>query len=182
MGEMDDLVKADFWVSKAFNPDLPDEELRHWFKEFSLRADKMLLDKWKHHNDDRMAEVKQILWDVIYEKEHPPVKKMTKIDAERDSVCMQDDCLAPHCKKLECEEGLMLSSFMYELLGYVPSAGSNTVWDIYANATCTNHRAATKLATIYLKNVSFNYELHVQDLPIKDLSLSSIYCALMRKI
>ena len=72
MGEMDDLVKVDFWASKAFNPDLPDEELRHWFKEFSLRADKMLLDKWKHHNDDRMTEVKQILWDMIYEKEHPP--------------------------------------------------------------------------------------------------------------
>ena len=182
MGEMDDLVRADFWASMAFKPSLPDEELRHWFREFSLRADKMLLEDWKDQNYGRMAEVKQIMYEVIYEKEHPPVKKMVKIDAERDSVCMQDDCLAPHCKSLECEEDLLLSRFMYELLDYVPSAGDNTVWDIYANATCSDHRNATKLATIYLRNGSFNYELHVQDRPLKDMLLHKVYCALMRKV
>ena len=97
--------------------------------------------------------------DVIYEKEHPPVKKMLRINAERDSVCMQDDCLAPHCKVLECEEDLMLSRFMYELLGYAPSAGSNTVWDIYANTTCTNKRAGIKLATIYIRKGSKIYSI-----------------------
>ncbi|WP_035784926.1 hypothetical protein [Butyrivibrio sp. MC2021] len=181
MSNMDDLVRADFWASMAFNPDASDEELRHWFKEFSLRADKMLLDDWKNHNDGRMAEVKQIMYEVIYEKEHPPVKKMLKIDAERDSVCMQDDCMAPHCKQLECEEDLLLSRFMYELIGYVPSAGDNTVWDIYSNATADNHRKATKIATIFLGKGSFNYELHVEDRPLKDMILQKVYCALMRK-
>ena len=106
---------------------------------------------------------------------------MIRIDAERDSVCMQDDCMAPHCKQLECEEDLLLSRFMYELLGYVPSAGDNTVWDIYSNATCDSHRNATKIATISLRKGSFNYELHVEDRPIKDMILRSVYCALMSK-
>ena len=130
LSNIDDLARADFWASMAFNPDAPDEELRHWFKEFSLRADKMLLDDWKDNNDGRMAEVKQI---------------------------------------------------MYELLGYVPSAGDNTVWDIYSNATADNHRNATKIATIFLGKSSFNYELHVEDRPLKDMYLQKVYCALMRK-
>ena len=69
MTDNNDLVQADFWVSMAFNKNAPDDELRKRFREFSLRADKMLLDDWKEHNDERMLEVKKILREVIREKE-----------------------------------------------------------------------------------------------------------------
>ena len=45
------------------------EELRKRFREFSLRADKMLLDDWKDRTDERMLEVKKILREIIKEKE-----------------------------------------------------------------------------------------------------------------
>ncbi len=69
MAENDDLVRADFWVSMAFNMNAPDDELRKRFREFSLRADKMLLEDWKDRSDERMLEVKKILREVIREKE-----------------------------------------------------------------------------------------------------------------
>ena len=80
MAEGDDLVRADMWASMSFRPGLSDDELRKRFREFSLRADKMLLEDWKkyteEHNDERMHQICQILSDVIFEKEHPMAKKI----------------------------------------------------------------------------------------------------------
>ncbi len=80
MAEGDDLVRADMWASMSFRPGLPDEELRRKFRDFSLRADKMLLEDWKKYaeeqNDERMRQICKILTDVIFEKEHPMAKKI----------------------------------------------------------------------------------------------------------
>ncbi len=79
MGQNDDLVQADFWVSMAFNKNAPDDELRKRFREFSLRADKMLLNDWEDYTDQRMLEVKKILREVIREKEGTKVLDVFKI-------------------------------------------------------------------------------------------------------
>ncbi len=78
MGQNDDLMQADFWGSMAFNKNAPDE-LRKRFREFSLRADKVLLNDWEDYTDQRMLEVKKILREVIREKEGTKVLDVLKI-------------------------------------------------------------------------------------------------------
>ncbi len=184
MAENDDFIRADMWASLSFNPKMPDDELIKWFREFSVRADKMLLDDWTKYvektNDERMRKICKMLTDVIYEKEHPPVKKMITISVERDSYGMQDNSAAPHCEKLECEEDESLSRFMYEILGYLPAFGHRMVWDIYADATYSDHNNGRKLATLTRNAGSFNYELHVPDDTVKNIGINKIYCAITK--
>jgi hypothetical protein len=63
------------WASMSFRPGLSDDELVRKFKDFSLRADKVLLEDWKKYaeeqNDERMRQICKILSDIIFEKEHP---------------------------------------------------------------------------------------------------------------
>ncbi|WP_155829619.1 hypothetical protein [Butyrivibrio sp. XPD2002] len=61
---------------------------------------------------------------------------MNTISATRDSVCMGDDCDAPHFESFSYGREEMLSEFLTKLYGYVACVGGRTIrwFVVYAEA------------------------------------------------
>ncbi len=94
--------------------------------------------------------------------------KFHKIYAERDSVCMSDDCHAPNAEELDYRDGDRLSDFMDAVAKYVP-AMKNVVWGV----AC----AGEMIAYLYFDEASsYEYELQVKDIKVSELLEKKIHC------
>ena len=90
--------------------------------------------------------------------------KEMRLLAERDSVCMGDDCTAPNGEYIQYKRGIRLSDLLLKNVGYVPdySGRQHAIWGIerkgvpIAFLECDEHRrisdlvrAAVALTTSY---------------------------------
>lgn len=91
-----------------------------------------------------------------------------KVHAERDSVCMGDDCNAPNAKDLYYASNERLSDFMDSVSRYVPSM-RNVVWSI----ECKDKVIAY---LIFDENANCKYELAISDMEVSRLVEKKIYC------
>lgn len=90
------------------------------------------------------------------------------ITAERQSVCMGDDCNAPHLTELKYNDNTMLSEFMKEIDDYVPSM-NNAAWIV----RCDIGDIAYLISDAEGK---YRYILQVQDTKVKDLGIEELFC------
>jgi len=81
--------------------------------------------------------------------------------AERQSVCMGDDCHAPHRCPLEYEENTLLSQFMSTIAAYVPEM-NNFTWEIRCDLQ-------TLAYLIFDDKGNWTYELAVADAKLDTL-------------
>lgn len=90
------------------------------------------------------------------------------IRAERDSVCMADDCMAPNAQELSYDDNMMLSDFMAVISKYVP-AMNNCRWIIFFGSE--------EVAVLTsMSDRKYSYELLVSDRKISGLADKAIYC------
>lgn len=64
-----------------------------------------------------------------------------RIHAERDSICMGDDCIAPNASELRCYPDDRLFVLMDALAGYVPEL-SNATWDVLCDGRLLDQLAS----------------------------------------
>lgn len=95
------------------------------------------------------------------------------IHAERDSVCMGDDCNAPNARELNYASNEYLSEFMDSVAKYVPSM-KNVVWSV----ACKDRTIAY---LIFDENEEYKYELAVPDMKVSELDGKKIYCRYYHK-
>lgn len=93
---------------------------------------------------------------------------VNRIYAERDSVCMGDDCNAPNAKYLDYATDELLSEFMDAVAGYVPSM-KDVVWSV----VCKDKTIAY---LIFDEDAGYEYELAVSDIRVSALAEKKIYC------
>lgn len=93
---------------------------------------------------------------------------MDQIYAERDSVCMGDDCNAPNARYLDYAANELLSEFMDSVAGYVPSM-RDVVWSV----VCKDKTIAY---LIFDENDGYEYELAIPDMRVSELAEKKIYC------
>ena len=93
------------------------------------------------------------------------------ICVERESVCMGDDCYAPHIKKIFLEKSDKLSDFLNILMksDFLPCS---YVWTIYEDNKI--------LGYINDSNGKPKYELAIPDDYIYNLKIKSVYCQARR--
>ncbi len=101
-----------------------------------------------------------------------------EITVERDSFCMQDDCLAPHTRKFEYENYQMLSEFINELAEYLPNPRSQITWNILKDAALYAVASGTKIATIIKKGNTAEISLLVPDCMISEFPSNKVYCSI----
>ncbi|MGN1458568.1 MAG: hypothetical protein ACI4XP_11575 [Acutalibacteraceae bacterium] len=90
------------------------------------------------------------------------------IHAERDSVCMGDDCNAPNARDLKYSKNELLSEFMNSVAKYVP-AMKNIVW----NVLC---KGQTIAYLMFDENAEYKCELTIPDMKVSELAEKKIYC------
>lgn len=88
--------------------------------------------------------------------------------AERQGVCMGDDCMAPHREKLEFPRDARISDLMTALAAYVP-AMRNVWWDIFCDR---------RLIGVLRSDESRQYtpELADRDILLSGLPAREIFC------
>lgn len=94
-----------------------------------------------------------------------------RVLAERDSVCMGDDCTAPNGKYIYFESGIMLSELLLKIAKYVPdySGRQHTIWGIEHNGVpiayleCDEHS-------------KYKGILAIDDIPADSLDEEKLYC------
>lgn len=91
-----------------------------------------------------------------------------QIYAERDSVCMGDDCNAPNEKYLDYAADELLSEFLTSVAQYVPSM-RDVVWSIVC-------RGETIAYLVFDEDCGCEYELAVSDMRVAELAEKKIYC------
>lgn len=96
------------------------------------------------------------------------LRKDIVIEAVRDSVCMGDDCMAPHLEEFSCKGDTMLSDFMALLKDYVP-AMKNVVWEVLCDEDCLGRLISDDKG-------KYKLELDFPDVRISDLPSKEIYC------
>lgn len=90
------------------------------------------------------------------------------IYAERDSVCMGDDCTAPNPGNLAYQDDMMLSEFIPVIMKYLP-AMTNCRWIIYFGEDKTAVLVAGS-------DKKYSCELLTADRKIKELADREIFC------
>lgn len=93
---------------------------------------------------------------------------MFLIHAERESVCMGDDCMVPNAKELSYEQGELISEFMSTVASYVPNM-RNVVWAIYNEREVLGY-------LIFDENGIWTYELEIDDTFVSSLLNKNIFC------
>lgn len=96
------------------------------------------------------------------------LRKIVVIEVARDSVCMGDDCMAPHLEEFPLKHDTMLSDFMVTLKSYVP-AMKNVTWEILCGEDCVGR-------LISEENAKYNSELNIPDIKISELSEKEFFC------
>ena len=95
------------------------------------------------------------------------------IHAERDSVCMGDDVMAPNPMDARFEEDAMISELVDWLACYVP-AMKNFEWEILCN-----NKMIGKLASG--EDGTYKSELMIRDTTILELPANEVFCRIKRK-
>lgn len=91
------------------------------------------------------------------------------VHAERESVCMGDDCKAPNAAELPYKPDELLSEWLDNTVSkYVP-AMRNTVWTVQDGAKILGY-------LIFDENREHTCEIAVSDKPISELQIKSLYC------
>lgn len=93
---------------------------------------------------------------------------LNQIHAERESVCMGDDCNAPNAKELEYTTNELLSDLLDSVAQYVPSM-KNVVWSVIC-------KGRTIAYLIFDVNACCKYELTISDMRVSELDEKKIYC------
>ena len=105
---------------------------------------------------------------------------MSTISATRDSVCMGDDCDAPHCESFSYTRDEMLSEFLTKLYRYVACVGGRTIrWTVYINGSSydMNSKNVVKAAQIYISSDgSRRSELLIPDQKMESFKAEKLYC------
>ena len=105
-------------------------------------------------------------------KENLPAVSGILIHAERDSVCMGDDVMAPNAQDVRFDNNMMVSELMKWVVEYVP-AMKNYEWDILCNSTMIG-----KL--ISGEDCIYRSELMINDIAISELPDTKIFCRIKR--
>lgn len=93
---------------------------------------------------------------------------MIRIHAERDSVCMGDDVLAPNADDFCFPGDVPVDDLMQKLCGYVPQM-RNVVWEIVCGRQTIGYLYSGE-------NGEYQYETAGKKLNISQLPSRSIYC------
>lgn len=94
------------------------------------------------------------------------------IHAERESVCMGDDCKVPNASELPYKPDEMLSEWLDTVSKYVP-AMRDTVWIVQDGAKILGY-------VIFDENRGHTCEIAVSDKLVSELQIKSLYCYRMR--
>ena len=94
------------------------------------------------------------------------------IHAERDSICMGDDVMAPNAQDIRLKEDTRVSELMKWIAGYVP-AMRNYEWDIW----CTNKMIGKLISG---EDCKYKSELLIKDITISELPDKKIFCGIKR--
>lgn len=91
------------------------------------------------------------------------------VHAERDSVCMGDDCTAPNSAELEYFPHQTLSRFLSDTVsGYVPKMG-DSVWAVSNGGKIIGY-------IIFDENGSCACEIVGSDIPVSELDTGGLFC------
>ena len=105
---------------------------------------------------------------------------MSTVRATRDSVCMGDDCEAPHSQSFFYIEDEMLSEFLTKLYGYVACVRGRTVrWTVYLNGSVydMSSEKVIKAGQIYIStDGDTRSELLVPDQTMGSLKVEKVFC------
>lgn len=96
------------------------------------------------------------------------LRKNVVVEVTRDSVCMGDDCMAPHLEEFPFKYDAMLSDLMVTLKAYVPAMKMVT-WEIFCGEDCVGRLISDKSAR-------YNSELNIPDIKISELPEKEIFC------
>ena len=106
-----------------------------------------------------------------------PFEKITNpytIEAERDSVCMGDDCNAPHYVHLEYDPNQLLSEWMQStVLGYVPNM-KGCVWAVFSGKSPKRKLLGYLVGDA--ETDTYSVELAREDEFMGILSIKEIFC------
>lgn len=94
-------------------------------------------------------------------------KKDSVIRADRDSVCMGDDCM-PHCKELTINSKISIRELLAILADYVPSM-KNVIWAVQSNSGLCGYIITDEQA-----NASF--EVYGEDTSIRNRGIKEVMC------
>ena len=95
------------------------------------------------------------------------------IHAERDSISMGDDVMAPNAQDIRLKEDTMVSELMEWVAQYVP-AMKNYEWDIW----CTNKMIGKLISG---EDCVYRNELMINDIAVSELPDRKIFCSIKRK-
>ena len=93
-----------------------------------------------------------------------------EIRVTRASVCMGDDCFAPHEEFISYDSEEKLSTWFNKIIEYLPTVKGRSMWKIYADSDLL-------LCIIYgNEDGSYRCELAVADSKVSDLGITAIHC------
>lgn len=88
--------------------------------------------------------------------------------AERESVCMGDDCTAPNASVLAFKPDMFISEWLNTVADYVPTM-HNVVWSVHSHRKVLGY-------LIFDTSGDFSIELAVPDQPMSELGISAVFC------
>lgn len=95
-------------------------------------------------------------------------KNTIKFYAERQSVCMGDDCMAPHREALEFPLDARINDMMTALAAYVPKM-KNVWWDVFCDKSVIGVLRSDESGV-------YRTELAVRDALLTGLPAREVFC------
>lgn len=93
------------------------------------------------------------------------------VKVTRGSVCMGDDCFAPHEEQLSYLKDTKLSDWMHSALtAYLPKVVGYHIWAVYGNATLLGYVA-------YDNMERYTIHLVVEDQTMSSMLISEVHCS-----
>lgn len=105
----------------------------------------------------------------FFQRTKQNVQGNIKICADRDSICMGDDCFS-HETDMILPEDILLSQLIQQLADYVPSM-TNVIWAIRSDIGVCGYIITDSAADV-------SFELCFADLPIKEMNIDKVMCKL----
>ena len=91
-----------------------------------------------------------------------------EIQLTRASLCMGDDCNAPHASTIECNANSKLTDVLLLLAGYLPSL-RNATWEVI----CAHNVIGR---CVYDENAKHTWEVSDVNLKASDLPQAEFHC------
>lgn len=93
-----------------------------------------------------------------------------EIRVTRASVCMGDDCFAPHEEFISYDSDEKLSTWFNKIIEYLPTVKGRSLWKIYADSDLL-------LCIVYSnEDGDYRFALAVNDSKVSDLGITAIHC------